>query len=63
MKEDFHRRHLCKCSVIQQVYGEGCRYCRPQDFIDRMMLNQEKEKKHGRRVKARMNRALKRSYD
>ncbi len=26
----------CKCSMSISVLGDGCRYCQPQDHIDRL---------------------------
>ena len=29
----------CKCSLAISVCGEGCRYCQPQEHIDRMIAD------------------------
>jgi hypothetical protein len=26
----------CKCTFAQSLVGDGCRYCQPQDYIDRL---------------------------
>ena len=26
----------CKCTMAQSVTGDGCRYCQPQEYIDRL---------------------------
>ena len=26
----------CKCTLAISVLGDGCRYCQPQEYIDRM---------------------------
>ena len=26
----------CKCTLAQSLVGDGCRYCQPQDYIDRL---------------------------
>lgn len=26
----------CKCSFSQSLLGDGCRYCQPQEHIDRL---------------------------
>lgn len=34
----------CKCSMSISVLGDGCRYCQPQEYIDRLseMLDDER---------------------
>lgn len=34
----------CKCSMSISVLGDGCRYCQPQEYIDRLseMLDEER---------------------
>ena len=27
----------CKCTFAQSLVGDGCRYCQPQDYIDRLL--------------------------
>ena len=39
---------LCKCTMAQSLTGDGCRYCQPQEYIDRLeetidMLEKELE--------------------
>lgn len=26
----------CKCTMAQSITGDGCRYCQPQEYIDRL---------------------------
>jgi len=26
----------CKCTMAQSLTGDGCRYCQPQEYIDRL---------------------------
>lgn len=35
----------CKCSLAISLVGDGCRYCQPQEYIDRLeeYLNEERE--------------------
>lgn len=30
------RDNRCKCSFTQYMLGDGCRYCQPQEYIDRL---------------------------
>lgn len=27
----------CKCSMATSALGDGCRYCQPQEYIDRLL--------------------------
>jgi hypothetical protein len=34
----------CQCTVAIRVLGEGCRYCQPQDYIDRLHAQIEEDR-------------------
>ena len=36
----------CKCSMSISMLGDGCRYCQPQEYIDRLseMLDEERDR-------------------
>jgi hypothetical protein len=34
----------CKCSMSVRVLGDGCRYCQPQGYIDRLHEQIEEER-------------------
>lgn len=33
----------CKCNFAIKILGDGCRYCQPQEYIDRLIFNFESE--------------------
>jgi len=33
----------CECSMSISVLGDGCRYCQPQEYIDRLHEQMEDE--------------------
>lgn len=33
----------CKCTFAIKMLGDGCRYCQPQEYIDRMIDNYEQD--------------------
>lgn len=33
----------CKCSFAIKMLGDGCRYCQPQEYIDRMEFSYESQ--------------------
>lgn len=35
----------CKCTMAIRVNGDGCRYCQPQEYIDRLIdwINEARE--------------------
>lgn len=37
----------CNCGLAKSLNGEGCRYCQPQEYIDRLheMIEEEEEYK------------------
>ena len=34
----------CACTFSQRVLGDGCRYCQPQEYIDRLHVILEEER-------------------
>lgn len=30
------KEHKCQCSFSIRMLGDGCRYCQPQEYIDRL---------------------------
>lgn len=30
------QEHKCQCSFSIRILGDGCRYCQPQEYIDRL---------------------------
>ncbi|GAB2471990.1 hypothetical protein GCM10027082_24380 [Comamonas humi] len=33
----------CQCTFAQRATGDGCRYCNPQEFIDRLLDSADEE--------------------
>lgn len=33
----------CKCTFAIKMLGDGCRYCQPQEYIDRMEFGYESQ--------------------
>ena len=34
----------CECSMSISIHGDGCRYCQPQEYIDRLHRHIEQDK-------------------
>lgn len=44
-----HADPRCKCTMAISLTGDGCRYCQPQEYIDRLeeWLEEEERKNDG----------------
>lgn len=38
------QQERCSCTFSQRVLGDGCRYCQPQEYIDRLHVILEEER-------------------
>lgn len=44
----------CKCAMAQSVTGDGCRYCQPQEYIDRLEEWLDDERQQLKQAEARV---------
>ena len=48
----------CKCSLAISLNGDGCRYCQPQEYIDRLASDNKVLHKHHEAMIRRAKRTL-----
>jgi len=48
----------CKCTMAQSAVGDGCRYCQPQEYIDRLHDHMAEDEKDWQEERSKLMWAL-----
>ena len=52
----------CKCSMSSRVRGDGCRYCLPQEYIDRLEEYLDEERQELKELTDHINKVWEDTY-
>ena len=52
------RDERCKCSIGIALCGDGCRYCQPQGYIDKLWELIDEERQEHKELQEKMKEAI-----